>query len=86
MRHFIEAIFNSENIRYVISLLIAAILSYSTMWHSVNKNAYDLKSQNKEILSNQKSIDKTAVLIEDMSKDIVEIKIMLAKLESRSEK
>lgn len=79
MSKVIEAVFTSENVRYLLSLILGAVLSFSTLWHSVNKNAYELKSQNERILNTVKSQEETKQLLKDINSDIIEIKLILAR-------
>lgn len=80
MSKVIEAVFTFDNLRYLLSLMLGAILSFSTLWHSVNKNAFELKSQNERILNNVKMHDETKVLLREISADLTEIKILLARV------
>ena len=82
MVRVIEAVFTSENVRYVLSLIIGAILSFSTLWHSVNKNAFELKAQNERILNVVKTHDESKVLLYEINKDLMEIKLLLVRLEN----
>lgn len=82
MSRVIEAVLTSENLRYLMSLALGAVLSFSTMWHSVNKNAFELKAQNERILNNVKLHDESKLILSDISRDLTEIKIMLARLEN----
>ena len=83
MSKVIDAVFTAENLKYMVSLIIGGILSFTTLWHTVNKNAFELKSQNERILNNVKMHDETKLELKEIKKEIEKANIMLARIEER---
>lgn len=69
-------VLNNENIKYVISAVVGGVAAYSGLWHTVNVNSINNEHQAKKITSQD-------VVLQEMSKDVIEIKIMLAVLMER---
>ena len=85
MSRVIESLLSFDNLRYLLSLVIGAILSFSTLWHSVNKNAYELKAQSEKIMETVKESDENKAILKEIEKDIVLIKLMLVRLEKNAD-
>lgn len=84
MSKVFESLLSFDNLRYLLSLVIGAILSFSTLWHSVNKNAYELKAQNEKIIETVKDAEESKAILREIEKDIVQIKILLTRIEANA--
>lgn len=81
MSKMLEGLLSFDGLRYLLSLVIGAVLSFSTLWHSVNKNAYELKAQNEKIMETVKDTEESKTILREIEKDITQIKILLVRLE-----
>lgn len=84
MSKVLESLLSFDNLRYLFSLVIGAVLSFSTLWHSVNKNAYELKAQNEKIMETVRDAEESKEILREIEKDIVQIKILLTRLEANA--
>lgn len=84
MSKVFESLLSFDNLRYLLSLVIGAVLSFSTLWHSVNKNAYELKAQNEKIMETVRDAEESKEILREIEKDIVQIKILLTRLEANA--
>ncbi len=72
----ISELLNSDAVKYCLSALAGCVFAYSGLWHSVNKNSLNAEHHEKKLSSQE-------LLLQTVSNDVVEIKIMLAILTER---
>lgn len=72
----VSDLLNSDAVKYGISALVGCVVAYSGLWHTVNKNSLNAVHHEKKLSSQE-------LLLQTVSNDVVEIKIMLAILTER---
>lgn len=68
----IHAIFSQENVRFALCAVFGAAISYVGLWHEVNSQGDKIKTQASVNIETKESL-------KDISEDILEIKLILAK-------